>query len=585
MLYCLRNFHLFYNLPAPRLMTKLQIRPPSFPVLLLLASLFTLWGCAATDPPAKLSPAPVSQNQPPVQEEPATPEIDVTLAEEMTIPEPEMTMAEEIEELENLGSWEEGTPEKVPAKEEITYDFPVTMNKQVEFYLNFFQHKHKNTFSRWLARSGRYLPMMKEKLNAAGLPEDLAYLPMIENGYSLTAYSRAGAAGPWQFIPSTARSYGLKINSYIDERRNPVKATDAAISFLSDLHDQFGDWQLAVAGYNAGARKISRGLKRYKTKNFWDLAQKRYLKNETKRYVPKLIAAIIIAKNPEEYGFGDIDYQTALDYETVEVPRWTSLRAVAVAADLDLDDLHDLNRELRQLITPPDAESYHLKVPSGQKAIVAENLPHVLTTVTTNYKTHVVSANDTLSRICQKYNLNKTTLLKANNLRKSKLTPGQRLRIPYQTTNYVLWKQDTPYAGNDGESQMILHQVKPGETVSAIARRYNIPARLIAAWNGLKSIHRIRAGQQLALYVTDTAGGENVVTAKAVPPTKSTTATNQSFYRVSSGDSLWTISRRFDLTTDQLKRWNNLKSNLIHPGTRLRLHAPDAEKGAEDPLS
>jgi len=148
------------------------------------------------------------------------------------------------------------------------------MNKQVEFYLDFFQNRQPATFKRWLERSGRYLLMIQAQLRAAGLPEDLAYLPMIESGYSLTAYSRARAAGPWQFIRSTARHYDLTVNSYVDERRDPARATEAAIAFLSDLYADFNDWHLAVAAYNAGPGKIQRGLERYKVDNFWDLAQK-----------------------------------------------------------------------------------------------------------------------------------------------------------------------------------------------------------------------------------------------------------------------------------------------------------------------
>lgn len=532
----------------------------------LLAS---LWGCAATEQHEQLSSREGRPSSFEIIEENGqlTEEIDT----EATLSEPEITVAEEIKELETLGEWDAGKPEKVSAKAEITYDFPVTMNKQVEFYLNFFQHKHKKSFARWLERSGRYLPMMQEELRQAGLPLDLVYLPMIESGYSLTAYSRAKAVGPWQFIHSTGRHYGLTIDNFVDERRDPVKSTRAAIAFLSDLYDRFGDWHLTVAAYNAGGGKINQAIKRYKTNDFWELAQKSYLKNETKRYVPKLIAAILIAGNPGKYGFDNIDYQAPLAYETVEVPAWTSLRAVEVACGADLEDLKDLNRQLLQMMTPPDKDGYLLKVPMGRKEILAKNLPKVHATSTTNYKTHVVGKKDTLSKICTKYNLNKLTLLKANNLRKSKLTPGTRLRIPVQTTHYTLWDRDLPSSENDG-SRLVLHTIKPGESISHIAQRYNVPLRLVAAWNELSDINRIRAGQQLALYVTDTAGTANIVTAKTAPHRPNTTT--PVYYQVRSGDSLWSISRRFKLTATQLKKWNNLKDNLIHPGVRLRVSEP-----------
>ena len=551
----------------------------SYIFIFSLVILPTLWGCASSGPrvtqsditfsPSSLSPVV------PFSSLATTAEMEV-VTEELTIPEPDITLAEEVEKLGRLGKWEEGAPEDVPAEPEITYDFPVTMNKQVEFYLDFFQNKQKSTFTRWLERSGRYLPMMQAQLKKAGLPLDLVYLPMIESGYSLTAYSRAHAAGPWQFIRSTGRMYGLEINSYMDERRNPVKSTQAAIAFLSDLYDKFGDWHLAVAAYNAGGGKINKGLKRYKTDNFWDLAQKRYLKLETKRYVPKLIAAILISKDPEKYGFTNINYEPPLAYETVEVPRWTSLRAVAVACDTDFEEIQNLNRELRKLITPPDNASYPLKVPAGRKNLVASNLAKVHTSITTSYKTHIVRKNETLTRICRKYNLNKTTLLKANNLRKSKLKKGQRLRIPYQTTTYTLWDKDTPLPSGSGSSQLVLHKVRPGETVTHISRRYNVPVHLIAGWNDLRNIHSIKAGQQIALYLDNSHSAGAPSVQSSAQQLHETTVSAPLYYNVRRGDSLWSIGRRFNVRPETIKLWNNIKNNLIHPGTRLLLSNPES---------
>lgn len=498
------------------------------------------------------------------------------LIEERTVPEPEQTVIEEVTELKALGDWEEGKLEHVAEEKEVQYDFPVTMNKHVEFYLDFFQTKQKKTFARWLERSGRYLPMIQKQLQEAGMPLDLAYLPMIESGFSLTAYSRARAAGPWQFIRSTGRNHGLTINSYIDERRNPEKATKAAIAYLSDLYEAFGSWHLAVAGYNAGEGKIRRAINRYKTDNFWELAKKRYLKLETKRYVPKLIAAIMIAKNPEKYGFSDIKYQEPLTYETVGVPRWTSLRAVAVACGVDFEELHDLNRELRQRITPPSYATYPLKVPVGKKALVAQNLPRVQPIVKTKYKQHVVKAGETITKICRRYNLNKTTLLKANNLRTAQLTLGQPLRIPYQTTTYKLLAES--FTGKSGPApitpkNLVLHKVQPGETVSEIATRYNVPLHMIAAWNDLKNLHRINAGQQLALYLQDGStdslkSSQNLQAQKS--PSEQPESTSM-YYKIRGGDTLWSIAKKFNLTPQKIRIWNKIEGDIIYPGRRLLL--------------
>ncbi len=532
--------------------------------------------------------------------QPATDDLTAPAAEELTSPEPEETMAQEVKELEALGTWEEGTPIKMTEQGECVFDFPITLNRQVEFYLDFFQNKQKKTFTRWLERSGRYTPLVKKELKAAGLPTDLAYLPLIESGYSLTAYSRARAVGPWQFIRGTGRKYGLTINNYIDERRDPIKSTKAAVAYLSDLYNEFGSWPLSVAGYNAGEGKIRRAIKKYKTTNFWELAQGRYLKSETKRYVPKLMAAIIIAKEPEKYGFYDIDYQEPLSYETVKVPRWTTVKAVAVAINEDYEEMRNLNRELRRSITPPYSRNYTIKVPVGKKELVAENLKRVVPVMSTEYKTHVVKRGETLTKVCRKYNLNKTTILKANDLRSSKLAKGKRLRIPFRTTSYKLLAENQIATklgpGIITSENLLLHKVKPGETTSEISKRYGVPPMMIAAWNDLDSVHHIRAGQQLALYLKDSvisksptppeiAAMDKVASvtlntkSKNSPKFESNSTDNDpeselTYYKVRGGDTLWDIAKRYNITTKEIKRWNSIRGSLIRPGLRLRLKIP-----------
>jgi membrane-bound lytic murein transglycosylase D len=255
--------------------------------------------------------------------------------------EPEVVLEEELKDLEKVGGWEEtASQQQVEAASEpqevaeVTYDFPITMNKQVEFYLNLFQTKQRSYYERWLARSAKYVPYIKANLKKAGLPQDLAYLAMIESGYNPSAYSKSHAVGLWQFISSTGKNYGLRIDSWVDERREPEKATLAAIDYLTFLYNEFGSWYLAVAAYNAGEGKIGRGIKKYKTNDFWMLASKDYLALETKRYVPKLIAAIIIAKDPEKYGFTNIDYRGPEKYDVITVPPMTDLNAVAMPANM-----------------------------------------------------------------------------------------------------------------------------------------------------------------------------------------------------------------------------------------------------------
>jgi membrane-bound lytic murein transglycosylase D len=523
-------------------------------------------------------------------------------------PEPEETKAQELKELKLLGKWEQGVPAAKYSDNEVEYDFPVTLNRQVKYYLDFFTGKHRKNFAIWLSRSGRYLPMIHEHLRAAGLPEDLAYLAMIESGYNERAYSRAKAVGIWQFIKSTGRSYGLTINSYVDERRDPIKSTQAAVSYLSDLYSEFGSWYLAVAAYNAGEGKIRRAIKKYKTTDFWEIAQGRYLKLETKRYVPKLIAAIIIAKDPAKYGFGAIAYAEPLDYETVEVPRWTAIKAVALACDLDSTELKKYNNELSKDFTPPDKASYLFKVPPGKKDDVEKNLPRVQAVVSTGFKTHKVKKGETLNSICRRYGLTKTVVLKSNSVRSSGLQAGQRLRIPYQTTSYEMLPEGSVAKGYlaaaSSDGNFVLHKVRPGETVSELSRRYGAPVHLIAAWNDLEDISRIRAGQQLVFYVQQRGTQvASISSTKQLTPARTKETANDekklqqvqvklaamrrelhnsgsgSYYIVKNGDSLWEIARQFKVDTKELRQLNSLANNIIYPGDRL-LVRPDT-KSAE----
>ncbi len=490
--------------------------------------------------------------------------------------EPEQVLAEELSALDKVGEWEESPiVVEIIEPEEITYDFPIVINKQVEFYLDLFQNKQRRYFERWLSRSSKYLPFIQEQLREAGLPQDLAYLAMIESGFNPSAYSKSHAAGMWQFIRSTGKNYGLSINSWVDERRDPEKATKAAIEYLSFLHQEFDSWYLAVAAYNAGEGKIGRGIKKYKTRDFWKLASKKYLKLETKRYVPKLIATILIAKEPAKYGFKNVQYQKPENYDRIKVPPRTDLNAVALASNFSVKQIRKLNNELLKNYTPPGKSSYDLKIPNGTYDLVASNLTRLHPVVTTDYKTHTVRRGDTLTAICRKYKLSKTTLLKANNLHSAKLIAGQRLRIPYQTTKYVLLKNgETPasrFAGSKKDGQLYLHFVERGETLSKISKLYNVPVEIIMHWNDLESVHKITAGQSLALYLNKPVQPD--ITIASAGTSASVKASDRqpqvTYYRVKNGDSLWTIARRFEVSPREIKKWNNLTSNLIHPGIRL----------------
>jgi membrane-bound lytic murein transglycosylase D len=379
-----------------------------------------------TPPPAsKQENAPRREEKPAATQEEADPQAL------------KLAISPEIHELAQLSAWD-ALPLLSTGEEIEAHDFPIRMNDQVEYYLDFFTNRHRKTFARWLARSSRYLPMIKEEFAKAGLPQDLAYLPMIESGFNTTVSSRASAVGTWQFMRATGQNYGLTVNNYVDERRDPVKSTKAAAAYLSKLYKDFDSWHLAVAAYNAGEGKIKKAMKQSDSDDFWEIAQSQYIHPETKLYVPQLIAAIMIAKDPEKYGFDNIDYDDPLSYETVCVPRGTPIKAVALACHLPDEEILALNRHLSKAITPPSETDYPLRVPPGKKDLVVKNLPRVRPVTITEFNDHEVRRGETLTTISKKYKLSKTTLLKANNLERERLSLGQHLRIPYQTTTYKL---------------------------------------------------------------------------------------------------------------------------------------------------
>jgi membrane-bound lytic murein transglycosylase D len=254
-----------------------------------------------------------------------------------------------------------------------TFDMPIQVNKEVRNYIYYFSTDRKQIFGRYLSRSTRYLPMIKKVFAEYGLPEDLAYLAMIESGYSNKARSSANAVGMWQFIKGTGLRYGLTIDGIVDERRDPEKATHAAAKYLLDLYKQFGSWYLAAASYNCGEGRVQKEINRNgDLKSFWELSNNYCLPNETKNYVPQMIAATIIAKNPGRYGFNNIPYQPPLKYETVKVTESTSLQAAAVASTTSYEEISALNPELLRDATPGGV--YLLKIPPGKKETFGKNI-------------------------------------------------------------------------------------------------------------------------------------------------------------------------------------------------------------------
>lgn len=311
----------------------------------------------------------------------------------------------------------------------LDFDVPIIRTAKVNKHVQFFSLHIRDRFEIWLGRLERHRPMVERIFTEFNLPVDLAFLSLVESGFSTNAVSRANAVGPWQFIKSTAKAYDLRVDNWIDERRDPVKSTIAAARYLRDLYQLFGSWPLAMAAYNAGERKVGRALVRARADDYWDLTDTKLLKRETKEYVPRFLAAALIAKDPTRFGFA-VPSQTPLEYEEVIVTRPIHLRTAALATGVSYEELKALNPELRKGLTPPDP-MYHLKVPVGSKETLLSNLGTYQDWKRVRAKRYQIRRGDTWTLLASRHGTTVTAILEANALDKSdKPKPGEWLLIP-----------------------------------------------------------------------------------------------------------------------------------------------------------
>jgi len=420
-----------------------------------------------------------------------------------------------------------------------TYEaIPVIVNPAVERNIHYFQNVIHDRFQEWLTRFYPYRPLIKQIFVEFGLPQELVYLSLVESGFNPRAYSRAHASGPWQFIKSTGRIYGLTVNWYVDERRDPIKSTVAAARHLRDLYDLFGSWPLALASYNAGPGKISRAIAKTGSRDFWTIARTRYIRRETKQYVPRFMAAMIIATRPSLFGF-HADFQPVHEYEEIHLKRSIHLRSVSREAELSFEELRRLNPELRRNVIPSDQDGYFLKVPVGTSGRVEQVKGRFKTwTQRPSQRTwYRVRWGDSLSVIAHRFGTSVRQLKRLNGLSGNVIRVGQRLRVNRAVTK----------AG-----ELTWYRVRWGDSLSVIAHRFGTSVRQLKRLNGLSG-NVIRVGQRLRVNLAVTKAGE------------------VTWYRVRMGDSLWSIAKRFRVSVKDLKILNNLRSSLIRVGRRLMI--------------
>ncbi len=396
--------------------------------------------------------------------------------------------------------------------ETTTYDIDIPLNPRVLAFVEAFSGRLKSYLEEALGRAAQYLPMIQSVFRAEGLPLDLAYVPLVESAFKPNAVSRAKAKGLWQFMAGTGRENGLRQDWYVDERAEPEKATRAAAKYLKALYATFGDWHLALASYNGGPGRIQKAVARVKRPDFWALSSKKgLLPRETRDYVPLILAAVIVAKNPAQYGLSILPVEPPAT-ETVAVPSPVDLRRLAEWADAPIELLQALNPELRRWTTPVRATNYQLRVPVGTAEAVLTKLADADPSGLVNLSYHTVRKGETLLGISKKLKVSRTDLAEANYLTiRSKVTAGQQLVVPRAPTTLLaggafdtapqrvarVASPDAPRSRTRAAvPATVIYRVRRGDTLSAIAARFDVTVGALRSWNGLRG-SALQIGQRL----------------------------------------------------------------------------------------
>ncbi len=519
---------------------------------------------AVLETPSRQHPDPRSRGANTASDSLGSP-IEAEIAAELETAADSVADEEALEELasELPPSGEEAAPAGT------TWDIDVeTYNDhdRVQHYLDFFTGNGRERMAIWLERLPRYEEMIRARLAEHELPGDLVYLALIESGFSNRAVSRARAVGMWQFMPATGRAYGLRIDGWIDERRDPVKATAAAARHLRDLRERFGSLYLAAAAYNAGAGRVGRGLNAlgpdeeaedslHSDATFFRLYDTQLIRRETKDYVPKLIAAAIIAKEPERYGFNITRTDEPFRADSVVVTDMTGLDVIARLADTTVAAIRDLNPQYLRLVTPPRARSV-VRVPVGRGESTSLALSELPERERVTFREHIVSRGDTPSGVAKRYGVSLAALYEANpRLRSRHMQPGQRVVIPVAGAMSTVVARSV---SEPVERVITWHRVKRGETLSHIARRYDVSQSQIQRWNRLGRSTQITAGQRLRIGET--------------PTERARVATRGSTHTVRSGETLIGVAKRYGVSLSALSSANGLStSSRIRIGQRLRI--------------
>lgn len=487
-------------------------------------------------------------------------------------------------------------------------DVALDDNEHVQLWVRYFQGRGRKYMQSYLSRSTRYLPMMKNVLRENGLPEDLVYISLIESGFSPQAHSRSNAVGYWQFIRATGRRFGLNVDPFTDERRDPVLSTRAAAEYFKSLYSLFGSWHLALSAYNVGENRVKRAVTKFYTRDFWELIKKRRsLPAETKQYVPKFIAATLIAKDPAKYGFTNIQYEDPLSYDTVALQSSISLTKLASNLSVDVEELKLLNPKFRSDFVPISRGSetvVRIPVGKGADALAALSLsvtsqPKVLHAEYFFYK---IRSGDSLSTIAHKHRTTVSNLRRLNELsNRTLLRVGQSVKVPDQGgegIHYVTEEDAQTGSVKPASATMLsgtddFHVVRRGENLSTIAQRYGVSIDELKKLNNLSSRALIHKGQKLkirpesarksasptkkrqaialAQFKSNSNKGKARFVQRELPVSRARTVAGYSKkHVVRRGETLYDVSKRYGVALNRLAKANNLRVNYrVMAGEKL----------------
>lgn len=522
-------------------------------------------------------------------------------------PEAPLTAVKEVE------SFRVSDPEPPQVVDQELEVIPVEVNERVEQWLSYFQGKGRPHMERYLARSTRYMTLMKRILRQNGLPEDLIYIALIESGFSSKATSRAAAVGYWQFIKGTGKRYGLEINALVDERRDPVLSTQAAAEYFKGLYSMFGSWYLAMASYNVGENRVKREVMNHYTRDFWELARKKRLPKETINYVPKFIAAKMIGKNPAKYGFTDIEYEKPIEFELVRADKPLNMRTMATKMGIEYEEFKLLNPKFRGEIAPlKTAGALELRVPVGQTQLAMsaarESAVEKVEMIADNgeTETYKIKTGDSLYTIARKFRTSVAWLRDVNDLKAGrKLRIGMRIQVPERAQKkakavVVAKKEEKSVRPDDQEraasspevvkNGVVFYIVQPGDTLSDIADDYDSTIAEIRKMNKLSKRSVLKVGMRLRVP-KDEGLPQNPDENRTANTDEDKSAKNNAdsvlsdAHIVRSGENLALIAKKYGVTIEAIRKANNLDNgSVLKVGSRLVIPS-DLNDGARLPAS